>query len=875
MSSARYTCCQENRRAAVDADSTLNGIDWLEVLDLDAPADSPRQQTLMVRLLKPVPADITEANLSISGGERIRNIGILWAAAADSPPAEATPDEVDFFTNLPDADNVLLVRTDSAGDFSSYQLRLSKGKKNPAPLANFDPRLSAIDFCFKVECPSEFDCAAAKSCTNEAPAEPDLNYLARDYASLRRQIIDRMSQQMPGWRDRSPADLATTLAELIAYIGDLKHYQLDAITSEAYLHSARRRTSLRRHALLVDYRINEGCNARSWLHLAVSGTDFELPNDARFFTRVRALPTRITPASPEEAAARQAKALVFEPIREPPDAPIRLLADHNQFDFYTWGDNHCCLPTGATRATLLGHWPELARGDVLIFEEIVGPQTGVAEDADPSHRHAVRLTRVEAFSQNVGEEASPSPLVDPLADPDTAQLTEITEIEWHTDDALPFPLCISTDAVEGNVSVALGNNILVDHGETLSGELLGEVPSPRLHYPAAGTDSCQPSEPTPIPPRFNPQLAKGPVTRQGKVIQHYSENGISRSKRVSVNTDHSASAAMQWLSTDAVPIVTLEETNGITNSTSSEHWKVMPDLLSSHGSDRHFVVETEDDGTTKLRFGDDIHGRRPDTGTDFIASYRVGNGPQGNVGADSIAHILTGDGRIDSVRNPLPAKGGSAPETKAQIRRRAPHAFRTQERAVTPTDYAAITARLVGVQRATASLRWTGSWHSVFTTVDRTGGEPVSENYANSVVAHLNRYRMAGHDLKVTNPQYVPLEIDIEICVDPDYLRSDVKTGLLDVLGSQIRSDGRLGLFHPDNFSFGQTIYLSPLYAAARTVAGVASLQVTRFHPQGHEDPIPLSQGFMMLSRLQIARLDNDPNFPEHGVLRLNLHGGK
>jgi hypothetical protein len=95
------------------------------------------------------------------------------------------------------------------------------------------------------------------------------------------------------------------------------------------------------------------------------------------------------------------------------------------------------------------------------------------------------------------------------------------------------------------------------------------------------------------------------------------------------------------------------------------------------------------------------------------------------------------------------------------------------------------------------------------------------------------------------------------------------------VLGSRTRADGTRGLFHPDNFSFGQTVFLSPLYAAARTVAGVASVQVTRFQRQGQPDPTPLADGFMPLGRLEIARLDNDPNFPEHGVLRLELHGGK
>ena len=54
-----FHCCDQNRRAAVDAHATLNGIDWLEVLDLDAPLGSPRQRTLLVRLLKPVPAGLT------------------------------------------------------------------------------------------------------------------------------------------------------------------------------------------------------------------------------------------------------------------------------------------------------------------------------------------------------------------------------------------------------------------------------------------------------------------------------------------------------------------------------------------------------------------------------------------------------------------------------------------------------------------------------------------------------------------------------------------------------------------------------------------------------------------------------------------------
>ncbi|MCB2041305.1 MAG: putative baseplate assembly protein, partial [Rhodoferax sp.] len=154
---------------------------------------------------------------------------------------------------------------------------------------------------------------------------------------------------------------------------------------------------------------------------------------------------------------------------------------------------------------------------------------------------------------------------------------------------------------------------------------------------------------------------------------------------------------------------------------------------------------------------------------------------------------------------------------------------------------AEVTERMDGVQRAAAGLRWTGSWHTVFVTVDRDGGEPVDDAFATSAVEHLDRYRMAGHDLHIGNPVYVSLAIDLMVCVDPGHFRSHVRQALLDVLGSRVRGDGTRGLFHPDNFSFGQTVFLSPLYAAARSVPGVDSVQVTRFQRQGQEDPAPLA----------------------------------
>lgn len=855
-----YHCCQENRRNAVAAHLTLNGIDYLEVWDQDAPLGSPRQRTLMLHLLKPVPAGWTVDNVSISGGERIRAPKVQWLAPADD--LAATPlnaNEIALLSALPNANRILIIRTDTDGDFSDYCLTLQQGPAvPPIPPLDFDPQLVSITFSFKVECTSDFDCQDIEVCNKEPVTEPDINYLAKDYASFRQLILDRMSYLLPDWKSRSPADLGVTLAELVAYMGDELSYWQDAVTTEAYLNTARKRISLRRHALLVDYRISEGRNARSWLHIEVTGGPFELSTTGlQFLSRVEGLrdpeDNRIAPDSKQHAQARLQHALVFELLQGTP-----LFEDHNEISFYTWGDEKCCLPKGATSATLAGHYPELEitdgdAGQYLLFEEIVGPNTGVADDANPNHRQVVRLTYAKCDID---------PLIDPLADP--LNDGKITEIRWSQDDALSYPLCISAETNTdpdnpvpiSDVSVARGNIVLVDHGETVT-ESLGTVPEPWLYYPLdKDSQRCNPSERQAIPPRYHPSLSKNPLSHGA----------------AAPNVDASAADALTPSLEVVRPLVLeLSADSGL----GPLPWSVRPDLLNSDDDALHAVVELDNDGVATLRFGDDDNGARPDSGTEFNITYRFGNGPAGNVGAEGIKHIVSLDGRVVAVRNPLPAQGGLAPETAAQIRRRAPQAFRTQLRAVTSEDYANFTTAQKGVQQAAAIPRWTGSWHTQTITVDRIGGEPLDADFEAQLASNIERYRMAGHDLNFNDPVFVDLQLELQVCVSRDYFRSDVEQALLNIFNSGRRADGSLGLFHADNFSFGQTIYLSPIYAAARQVRGVSSVQITRFTRQGDDDQKPLSDGFMSLGKLEIARLDNDPNFPEHGVLKLTMLGGK
>ena len=155
-----------------------------------------------------------------------------------------------------------------------------------------------------------------------------------------------------------------------------------------------------------------------------------------------------------------------------------------------------------------------------------------------------------------------------------------------------------------------------------------------------------------------------------------------------------------------------------------------------------------------------------------------------------------------------------------------------------------------------------------------SGGD-ITAGFEARLRGHLERFRMAGQDLEVEAPRRVPLEIHMHVCVLPGYFRSDVRAALDRLFSSRVAPDGTPGLFHPDRFSFGQAVHLSPLYAAARSVPGVGLVRITRFQRMGVDDPEPLATGRLALRRLEIASLDNDPSHADRGVFQLEVEGGQ
>lgn len=888
MDNSLLICGDEKRRHDVRA-RDLNGLDYLEVSAADG-----EQRTLVVYFLGKAPKGLNKQNVRITGGRRVRDIQVtaIKVVRVDDP----------------ELDDRLEVRVNKAGDFSTYRLSLvdldEGGRPTNEPFPNFDPRYYRLDFSFKAGCPTDLDCKQEPVCPPQVLDQPEISYLAKDYASFRQLMLDRLSLLMPEWTERHVPDIGIALVEALAYVGDHLSYYQDAVATEAYLDTARQRISVRRHARLVDYRMHEGCNARAWLCLETD-TDLALVPEEVFFITGRALKVDGTVLSPDDLQNIPTDQYeVFEPLVEDPQGAIQLYEAHNRIRFYTWGDQECCLPRGTTSATLRDAWipvpgpapeepappqltaqrqasdkqenptlsPErklhLQPGDVLIFEEVTGPKTGDPADADPAHRHAVRITEVELA-------------IDPLYTVEVEGFegefpTPLLEIKWAEEDALPFPLCLSaiSDPPEceplEDVSVACGNVILVDHGRHVPDENLGCVPEERTEEFCP--DPCRLPEIRIIPGLYRPRLANIPLTfSQPLPLDAPAAAMLVQDPR----------QALPWVRLSSVRDPDCKPLEDQEEPVPPIWWVPQLDLLDSKASHPHFVVEMANDRLAHLRFGNGELGKRPEANTRFTATYRTGNGPAGNIGAETISHVVFRQlvSGVDlQARNPLPAVGGTAPEPIQEVKLFAPHTFRRRlERAITADDYAQIVMRDFGtkVQRAAAALRWTGNWYEVLVAVDSRGNEDADQALLDEIAGHLYRYRRIGHDLVVKPARYIPLDIELCVQVLPDYLRGHVKATLLRLFSNRALPGGSLGFFHPDNLTFGEGVYLSKLVTAAQAVPGVEGVTVKKFERQFEGSNGEIEAGMLSLGPLEIARLDNDPSFPENGKLALEMRGGR
>lgn len=467
--------------------------------------------------------------------------------------------------------------------------------------------------------------------TSSAPASTGsttIEYTARDFTGLRTMMQSRLAQNLQGdsaWALDHPADPLMTVAEILAARADYLSYQQDAVGTEAYLSTARHRLSVRRLARLLDYGINDGCNARTWLAFGVA-QDVILPAGMAVVTPQPGRLGVVLPPGPLGPGTT-----VFETMR-----PLTALNALNDLGRWLVTSASHVIPAQTRSLILRGQFPGLAAGRVLVFEQIISPNASA-----PFGAQAVRLTSV-VYTPTSGGGGGGS-----------------TAITWHPQDALAKDLTVPASGA--GLPSLYGNVVLADHGQTTDAALVLDED----HLPASVTVA-------------DPVFAAAPPATDA--------SWAGTDPDASLAGVPSAAADLAQDPSLAVCQVTLNDGTRdwrpvrdlLRAPSDARLFAVEPEAPSPTTGQRSLLI----------RFGDGVLGRPAPAGTAFSAKVRLAHGQTGRVKPRTLVQLPPSSvsSVIRNVLNPL-AAAPIPPESAAAARLFAATAFRVQRRGVTPTDW--------------------------------------------------------------------------------------------------------------------------------------------------------------------------------------------
>jgi hypothetical protein len=798
----------------------------------------------------------------ISGGHRL-----TAGPAAGQVQVKTIAKSADFDAPNATQPTTLVLTVTPIGDYSTYTLSVNGSEFPAATPVIMDPVFNEIDFkfrpgCFNTNCDPEWQKAS------RPPDEPVIDYLAKDYDSFRHTMISALTQRVPDWQPSSEADLDEVLLDLFSAAADeLSDYQ-DRVMNEAYLASARKRVSLARHARLVDYHIHQGNQASTWLAVEVRLTQPSEPEVGATKQHFLADAFKVWSGTPTEDAS---SVVFLSRSRQ------RVHPRVNRMGLYTWSDSILSLADGDTTADLTffldNGLPTADKASALVVEALIrtgvithlliqehlNPATGTPNGLDPRKRQLLHLLpgkdgAVAMFDPTTGPEASAKWFV---------------RVRWENEDKLRGSYCFTVDCPGtgkvANVSLFHGNLVQVHHGR-LQRDIVFKEPGTRLtppnefHYERVGQWDLRTRSP-------------------------------GKWGAVCALPDHPLAYRNTEPGGDVPPLSTLsvkvKQPGG-----GEDPWDEVPSFIHSDDSDEngdHFVVETDEDRLSYIRFGNGTNGKELPDQAEVRCEYQVGDGLDGNIGLDRLIHFdppgaflkleagvlaPTLEGTILRTWNPFDITNGRAPEPAATIIRRAPEAYRLRQlRAITLQDYVNRAEELPVVSRAAARYGWTGSWRTVQIAIDPLGTTVLTETARTDIAAYLNAVRLIGEDLEIRPPLFVPLEIHISLCAGQDYWPEDLKSILEQEFSDGWTPDGRRGFFHPDLWTFGQQLKASQIVGRVLEVEGVEhiiSVRIRRWN-----GPATLLDEVTTVAFNEILQVVNDPDHQESGFIDFDVQGGR
>ena len=270
-------------------------------------------------------------------------------------------------------------------------------------------------------------------------------------------------------------------------------------------------------------------------------------------------------------------------------------------------------------------------------------------------------------------------------------------------------------------------------------------------------------------------------------------------------------------------------------------WGEVSSLYQLTSPTHSYMTRIDDDGQTRIIFGDGYKGARPTTGQENItATYRCSIGPDGEVEANTITLVQTAPLGVVAVTNPQPATGAAPPETRDQARQNAPLNTLSLDRIISLRDYEYFIGGFSGIGKAKATaLAIREGYSMVQVTIAGRDGDPVASdsNLYNQIIEAVDAARDptlrvgggSASEFSLNSYQRRLFNIAAKLWIDPQYLASAVIPEVEKVLQEAFAFEAR---------AFAQDVTAAEIVTLIQSVPGVDGVDLDALYLEGSDRQI-------------------------------------
>jgi len=200
-----------------------------------------------------------------------------------------------------------------------------------------------------------------------------------------------------------------------------------------------------------------------------------------------------------------------------------------------------------------------------------------------------------------------------------------------------------------------------------------------------------------------------------------------------------------------------------------EVWTRVDDFSESVATSKHYRLDFNNDGTSKIVFGNGVYGAIPEN-FPIYAQYAVGGGADTNISSLNVINVYSGGAeKIEGVTNSTSFNGGSDAESIESAKILAPASLKTRDRFVTVDDGLTLIYRTGLSSIAYIWSNYYGSLSCKVNCVARGGGN-LSADHKNYIQQYLiDRSVLGSLDVRVVDTVFVTVDLSVDVSLNIGY----------------------------------------------------------------------------------------------------------